>query len=186
VSDRVSQTILLCEDRPQAALVRSYMDRCGLNTKAPVLLSLIASERAHGGNVNWVLREFPRQLQACRRRQARAKTLLIVVLDADNRSVDQRYADLDKALETAEFGSIDFSDPTVVLVPKRHIEPWIRAATAADANETDDYKFPQPTREKIREAAQRIHDWTHDDPVPDEDSCLPSLRRSFPEWRKIG
>lgn len=170
----------------QATFVRSYMRRCRLSTNEPWLISRIASELARGGNVNLVLREFPRQLNASRRRQARAKTLLIVVIDADDRSVDERYGDLNKALKGADLELIGSLDPTVVLIPRRHIETWIRAATHPDANETDDYKFPSPTKEEeVREAAHRIHGWAHDDPRPDE-SCLPSLERAFPEWRKIG
>jgi hypothetical protein len=185
VSDRVSQTILLCEDRLQASLVRSYTERCGLNTKEPCFLPIIASERVRGGNVAWVLREFPRQLDACRKRQTRANTLLILVADANGRGVDERYHDLDRALAGAELGPIVSSDPLVVLIPKRHIETWIRATTRKPTNETDDYKSDEVGRAEVRGAAQIIHGWAHDSPSPDDD-CIPSLRKAFPEWRKIG
>ncbi len=185
MSERVSQIVLLCEDRLQASLVRAYMRRCGLQTKEPLLMPLVASERASGGNVNWVLREFPRQFRACRQRHTHARTLLIVVVDADEGSVDQRHSDLNSALEGARMTPTNPSDPIVILVPKRHIETWIRAANGSDANETDNYKFPPPGQEQVRGAAQRIQGWARDNPAPDE-NLLPSLKRSLPEWRKIG
>ena len=110
--------ILLCEDRLQASLVRQYIERCELNTKKPCLRRIIASEMVHGGNVAWVLREFPRQLDACRKRQTRAKTLLIVVADADRFRVDERHGDLNRALKGAELEAIAESDPQVILIPQ--------------------------------------------------------------------
>jgi hypothetical protein len=181
----VSQTVLLCEDRPQASLVRSYMHCCGLNTNEPWFISRIASELAQGGNVRWVLREFPRQLQACRQRHARARTLMIVMVDANSASVDERHRELNSALEGAGFTPMDSSDPTAILIPKRHIETWIRAASGDAVNEADDYKYPSLTREGVRQAAQRIHGWAHDNPAAD-DRCVSSLKMAFPEWRKIG
>ncbi len=181
----MSQAILLCEDRPQASLVRLYMERCGLSTKAPSLLQIIASERVHGGNVVWVLREFPRQLDACRKRHTRAKTLLILVADADDLGVDGRQRDLSRALQGANVEPMASSDPAVVLIPKRHVETWIRATTGQPTNETDDYKPDEPGKAEIRAAAQVIHGWVHDNPKPDE-NCIASLRNAFPEWRKIG
>jgi hypothetical protein len=185
VSERVSQTILLCEDRVQASLVRLYIGCCGLNTNEPCLHPIIASEQVRGGNVGWVLREFPRQLEACRKRQTRAKTLLIVVADADSLGVDERYRDLTRALQGAGLEAIAPSDPIVVLIPKRHVETWIHTTTGQPTNETDDYKSDQPSKADLRVAAHIIHGWAHDIPEPDE-NCVPSLRIALPEWRNIG
>jgi hypothetical protein len=91
VSDRVSETILLCEDDPQEQMVRQYLKRCGARTQEPSLRVRNASNEVHGGNVGWVLREFPYELKVCRKRHAtNAKTQLIVVIDADEKSVAER------------------------------------------------------------------------------------------------
>jgi hypothetical protein len=185
MSDRVSQTILLCEDRPQASLVRAYMDRCDLNTKEPFLLPIIASERISGGGVAWVLRELPRQLDACRKRKLRANSLLVVVADADDFSVDERYRQLNNALRADRSKELDDSDPVVVLIPKRHIETWIRFGIGQPTNETDDYKFEGLGRTETREAAKSIYGWAHNNPKPNE-GVIPSLRAALPGWSKIG
>jgi hypothetical protein len=57
------------------------MKECGLSTDPPYLIVHNASREVHGGNVTWVIREFPKQLHACRQRHAaHANTRLIVVL----------------------------------------------------------------------------------------------------------
>lgn len=178
---RMSQVILLCEDDPQERLVRCYLEQCGFNTAAPYLRPINASRMVHGGNVQWVLREFPNQLQAWRKRHAAfANTLLIVVADADEFAVKDRERQF---WEVPMESNTD--DPLVILIPRRHVETWIRSALGDAVNETDGYKTPKPRKSEIRLAAQRIHAWCHsqEEPVP---GCVQSLRAALPLWRRIG
>jgi hypothetical protein len=180
VSNRVSETILLCEDDCHERLVRRYLEKCGLRTQPPSLIVKNASRVVHGGNVGWVLAEFAKELEACRRRhQTHASTLLIVVIDADDHSVVEREAHLNSKRQT------DGADPLVVLIPKRHIETWIRSALGEAVNENDSYKIPEPTKAEFRAAANQIHGWARGNPAPAV-TCVDSLRRSLPNWRRIG
>lgn len=181
MSDRVSRTILLCEDDPHAQLVRAYMERCGLQTREPYFHPRTASREVHGGNVNWVIREYPKELHACRQRHVtHANTLLIVVIDADDLEVVDRRNQL-KANPPASA-----IDPVVILIPKRHIETWIRFALGDRVSELEDCKKNrEPSKSEVREAAKLIHDWARGNPAPDH-TCLPSLRDALPDWRTIG
>ena len=155
------------------------LKKCGLDTVPPSFLPRNASREVQGGNVGWVLREFPRELEACRRRQAaHANTLLIVVVDADDFTVEERRGHLNPA------NGLSAADPLVILIPKRHVETWIRAALNQDVNETDGYKNPTPEKSEIRAAANQIHRWARGNPMPGP-TCTDSLRVSLPEWRKI-
>lgn len=51
------------------------------------------------------------------------------------------------------------TDPIVVLIPKRHIETWIRAALGEAVNENDGYKKPEPKKHEVRSAANEIYGW---------------------------
>lgn len=156
--------------------MRSYLKKCGLNTEPPGLIPRNASREVHGGNVGWVLREFPKELEACRRRHVtHASTLLIIVVDADDYTVAERRGHLNQE---------NPDDPTVVLIPKRHIETWILAALGHTVNESDSYKKQEPKRSEIRVAANQIHGWARDNPKAGP-TCVDSLRVSLPGWRKI-
>ena len=180
MSDRVSQTILLCEDDPQERLVRQYVRKCGLNSDPPIFLVRNSSRATRQGGVTWVLKQFSTELQACRARNAsRAKTLLIVVADADEFTVDERRRQL------AEREAIGGDDPLVILIPRRNIETWIRVAQGNPTNETTDYKGPALNKAEIRAAAYKIWDWARDNPSPG-DIGVPSLNASLPNWRRIG
>ena len=157
-----------------------YLKECGLNTEPPMFFPRNASRLVHVENVGWVLREFPQELVACRQRhKANANTLLIVVVDADDYTVEQRRNELHQN------NQMSGADPVVILIPKRHIETWIRAALGQMVNENDNYKKPEPKKKEVRQAAGQIHGWVRDNPIPGP-TCTESLKVSFPEWRKIG
>ena len=178
MSDRFSEIILLCEDDGHAMLVKWYLKECGLKTASPNLRVRTASRVVHGGNITWVLEEFPKELPACRNRNLRARTLLIVVIDSDNHEVEDRRGHLRADPPVSD------ADQVVVLIPKRHVETWIRAALGQTVDEIEDCKRPTLDRSEIRMAAKQIYDWARDNPMPGP-TCVPSLHAAFPEWRKI-
>src|SRR5947207_2438623 len=90
MSDRVSQTILLCEDGVQERLTKAYLKGRGLPSQSPEVRSIVASREGGGSADAWVLTRFPTELDACRKRSKKAKTLLIALLDADNHTVENR------------------------------------------------------------------------------------------------
>jgi hypothetical protein len=187
MSKRVSQTILLCEDAAQERLTKAYMQRCRLPTGPPDVISLVASRMMHGGNDHWVLTQFPKQLHACRQRKKRSKTLLIVLLDADEKhTVEGRRRQLLATVTAAGYEDFGSEEPAVLLFPKRNIETWIPALLEQTVNEEDDYKTrDKSTKEDFRKAAETLYQWSRLNAVPGS-TCVSSLLTSLPEWRKIG
>ncbi len=184
MSSRVSRYILLCEDRSQKRLVEHYFNRCGINKR--IVSFVVASEKQHGGNVGWVLQEFPRELCACRQRAKKAQTLLIVVIDADDRTVDRRKNELVESVSSHESPAFTSDDPVAVLIPRRNIETWILALLGRTVNEDEDYgRHSQFSRNDFITAARNTYDWSRENASP-ESTCVPSLISAFPEWRKIG
>ena len=180
MTDRRSQTILLCEDEVHKRLVTAYMKQCGLPTKRPYLIPKVASDV--GGNDVWVIREFARELEACRKRHA--KTLLIVVLDADKHTVAERRSHLDGQLNPTQ--KIAPADPLALLIPRRQIETWIRALLGESVTEEQNCKaWKWPAEAHYRRAAETAYQWARPNATPGP-TCVDSLRQALPEWRKIG
>ncbi|MBI3467104.1 MAG: hypothetical protein HY000_29170 [Planctomycetes bacterium] len=186
MSERVSQTILLCEDELHERFTKAYLKRCGLPYQSPQIKALVASREQQGGNDSWVLNEFPRQLHACRQRQKRAKTLLIALIDADNHSVDDRRRQLLQRVESAGFEAFGADEPAAVLIPKRHIETWIRALLSESVSEEQDCKtWQKPTKDELHRAAETLFAWSRPNATPGP-TCVQSLKTALPEWKKIG
>ncbi len=187
MSDRVSQTIILCEDEEHERLTRAYLKRCDLTTRSPYVKPLVASREQQGGNDAWVLNRFPKELHACRQRQKhKAKTLLIVLIDADNYSVEDRRRQLFERAKSAGLEQCTENDPVALLIPKRHIETWIRALLGENVTEEQDCKkWHSPTRDEIRQAVEKLYEWSRLNAIPSS-TCCPSLAAALAEWRKIG
>jgi len=184
MSEVVSQFVLLCEDQMHERMVRAYMRICGYESLERRIVRLVASEMTSGGNSGWVLDEFPKQLNACRKRQA--KTLLIVLLDVDTFTVEDRRRQLNERLKASEFEPLRSDDPLSLLLPKRHVETWIRSLNGEEVSEEDDCKAHRaPDKKVVRDAARILYEWSRTTAVVG-DTCVPSLRESLAEWRKIG
>ena len=180
MSSRVSQVVLLCEDDLQARLVRAFMKLLGLNAQ---VREIIASRMAYGGNVSWVLNRFPSELHACRQRHKLVRTLLIVMIDADDFSTEERRRALSNKCVAAEYSPLIENDPLAILIPKRHVETWICNLLGIAVEETQDCKSIASTKkEDIRRAAQTLEAWVTN-VLPE--SCVPSLKQSVPELRRI-
>lgn len=184
MSDRVSRMVLLCEDDLQERLTKAYLKRCGLSSLPPEVVSRVASREQQGGNYAWVLAQFPKELHACRQR--RAKTLLIVLIDADDLSVEERRRQLLEKVRSAGLDQFGPDEPAVLLIPKRHIETWVRALQSETVTEDGNYKtWEKATKEILRSAADTLYDWARPNATPGP-SCVPSLKEALPLWRRIG
>ena len=157
-------------------LVSSYMRICGIDERERRIVN--TTDSGHKG-IGAVLDKFSEELNACRSRQKRARTLLIVIADADNYSVEARKGHL------SDRSSFNDNDPLVLLIPKKHIETWVCSATGRSVAEADDCKSLKLKKGDFREAARKIHDWAHNDSSVDS-TCVDSLRMALPEWRRIG
>ena len=181
--DRIANKIILAEDPEQQNLVRRYLERCG--HKAPFRLVALPPKASGGSGEKYVRDQYPTQVRACRSSLGRkAAALLIVIVDADAETTARRATQLAVALrDTGQERRTD-DEPIVVLIPKRHVETWIRALLDDVVNEHNDYKSPQPTGKEIRKATETLYAWTRRNAVARPD-FPPSLRASKTEWRKV-
>jgi hypothetical protein len=156
-----------------------------LDAAARSMRTRIASEEASGGNVKWVLRMFPQEVLACRQRTKKAKTLLIVVADADDNTVEARRRQCNDALSVAGYPLLQQSEPVALLIPRRHIETWIRCLLGEEVSEVENCKPHRPfTSQQMRTAAKTLYEWSRPNAQLGS-TCVPSLTAALPEWRKL-
>jgi len=88
-----------------------------------------------------------------------------------------------RALDDADLTPRELGEPILELVPKRNVETWIRCLNGIVADEERDYKS-EVSSGSIKSAAEKMFEWTRPHrSVPDV--CVPSLRESLPEFRRI-
>jgi len=186
MSNRVSKAVLLCEDQEHQRLVFAFLKRCGIKNPGRIVRARVASLMRAGGNIGWVLDELPKELRAFRNRQSKANSLLIVVADADDCSVQDRRAQLNERVRQAKLEPLRTGESVALLIPKRNVETWIRYLLAEEVTETDDYKSSKPIgKDEFRKAADRLYDLSRPNAARDP-KCPPALGEALPAWCMIG
>ncbi len=181
MSDRIANIFILVEDVAQQNLVRRYLEACGHNLRG---LRLLPLPNGKGSGEKRVRDDYARQVAACRSSLGRkTKALLVVMIDADTGAVAQRYGQLAQQLKNAGAAPRRADEPIAVLVPKRHVETWIRALLGKAVDEVNDFTSPAPEPDEIHSAARSLHQMTRPNAVPP--SGPPSLVASIQEWQRV-
>ncbi len=177
-----SMVTVLLEDDHQQMLVYRYLKRCGLGHA----MRIQCSPSGSGSAEQWVRKRFIEEVIAYRGRQARAKTALIVVIDADSHTVRDRWRQLDQVLTDGGKPVIDQGEQIARLVPKRNIETWVLCLLNVQAvNEETDYKRTRDDwNELIPPAADALFEWTRPN-AELRNYCVASLQSGVRELGRL-
>jgi len=139
MSNKSSQIIILCEDTQQEVFVRRFLKKAkNIDGK---MLRVVKNPSGKGSGEQFVRKEFPAQLTALRTR--RAKTDLIVVIDADLSEVALIKQKLETACSQSNIEQRNASDRVSFIIPKRNIETWIQFLDGSETNEILVYQKSQ-------------------------------------------
>lgn len=135
MSNQSSQIIILCEDTQQECFVRRFLFKTsGIEGKK---LRVVKNPSGKGSREQFVRKEFPNQLIALRKRQA--KTDLIVVIDADISNVSSIKSKLNSACLNLNIPQRNERERVAFIIPKRNIETWINYLDGKITNEESAY-----------------------------------------------
>ncbi len=126
---KASQIIVLCEDKVHEVLVKRFLKK-GWGVK-PRTIRVPPYPNGKGSGKKHVVDSISLEAEALRRRHA--STILLVIQDADELSVDQVKSNLDAKLLHPR----DNTEPIAYIIPKWHIETWIAYLHGEDVNEAD-------------------------------------------------
>lgn len=143
---------VLGEDAAHRSFIRAWLTAGGVSHHR---FHLVDPPAGQSGGSHFVLTKCKETVRDARdRNQTRAKTRVIIAIDGDNGTVEDRLLEIRHAVESV--GENDYLSLVCVLVPKRHIETWVHALGPAtpQVNEQDDYKHK--TTEEVKAAARRL------------------------------
>ncbi len=137
VSTEGVQVVILCEDQQQECFIRRFLmlrnyPMRGLYFKKPPL--------GRGSAEQFVREKFPRELTAYRSRSSRCAICLIVCIDADNLSVEERINSLMKACTDGGVSLRRNGERVCFVVPRRNIETWLACLRGEPVDEQKTYR----------------------------------------------
>lgn len=142
------RTIVLCEDNEHGTFGRILLEELGAK-RARVK----RSPQHRGGGFPWVRAQYP--IEVREQRRLGEKKVLLVMIDADTRTLDEEHRYLAEALAAASVEARTGGEAIALLIPKRAIETWIAALDGIDVNETDSYPRAPVTRDYVRRFIER-------------------------------
>jgi hypothetical protein len=176
-----SMVIVLTEDETHQRFVRHYLYQVGYSIH-DIRFEALPSGRGCGEQ--WVRQRYAGAVRACRERTPKAKTALVVVIDADTADVNQRSNQFHQALRQEGLGPRTASELIAHLIPKRNIETWVLCLHGTPVDETTDYRAERDIDQKIQVAAVTLHKWTRPNATLPA-YCTASLRAAIPEIKRI-
>jgi hypothetical protein len=181
MSTRYATVIIVAEDERSANLLRRYVERAlGVTNRR---VRQLISPSAQGDAKQWVIARYPIEIRAVRR--GLANLGLVIHLDADVDSVQDRLNELATALAS------DGQDPRApdervsFAIPRRHTETWLAVLTGIQVNENLDCKrsrIPPDPEKRVKAAAEQLYSLTRLNAQP---APLPSLVAAITELRRL-
>ena len=177
-----SLVIALVEDEHHKMLIYRYLIECGWERHA---IRAHQSPSGRGSAESWVLKRFVAEIAVYRNRSRRAETALIVIIDADTHTVQDRFNQLDQALRASGNQTVNQGERIARLVPKRNIETWILCLNEHAVDEETDYTETRSNwNELIAQGAETLCQWTRSTTEP-PNHCVNSLRTGVRELRRL-
>lgn len=176
-----SQVIVLAEDARHQRFVRHFLYRKGFSTHEIRLEPLPSGK---GCGEQWVRERYPTAVQAYRERSARAKTALVVVIDADTDPVDRRNRQLREALTKLEQSDRADNEAIAHFIPKRSIETWVLFLDSRPVDEDTDYSRDPDVDQLIKGGAVAFFGMSRVNAAP-LPNCVASLLAAIPEARRL-
>jgi len=133
---KASRITILCEDKLQDVFVSRFLKKCGVKQRSCVVVPYPAGGK--GSAEQHVRQRYAKELKALRSRAA--STILIVVIDADTKTVQTRHEELNSEATSAGLAVRQDGEQIVHAIPKRHVETWLAYLDGGNVNESDEYK----------------------------------------------
>lgn len=124
---KASQIIVLCEDKAHEVFVKRFLKK-GWGVK-PRAIRVPPYPNGQGSGKRYVTNNISLEVEALRKRHA--STILLVIQDADELTVEQVKSNLEAKILPHR----DDNEPIAYIIPKWHIQTWIAYLNGEDVDE---------------------------------------------------
>lgn len=133
------QVVVLCEDRAHFHFIREFLELCGWDRRK--IIERMASS-GEGSAEAWVRKKYATEIKAHRAARNYRNIALVVMIDADLRSIQHRIAQLEQSAEIQQLDQQPRtkSEKIAIFVPRWNIETWFCYLDGGKCSETHDYK----------------------------------------------
>lgn len=191
--DDLPEVTILCEDIDQERFIRQYLICRGLDDRKIKDFGNPKGRVIENNNA-LIVKHYPDIIKSYRKRKYR-NIAVVVMIDADEDSLDDRMRSLNIALDEAA-GNLNKdtrlpNEKVAIFVPARNIETWFyyinNNMEGQECNENTDYKDKKMSAEERIELAKRSAKKLATEICPQgvDRITLPSLRYACTELQRL-
>jgi hypothetical protein len=173
------QVVIVCEDRQHEAFARRFLARAGKQFRVQ---RVERSPKGRGTGEQYVRERFAKELAGYRARRHKGVEgqAVVVLVDADVRSVAERIEQLETGGSDVHAARRRAGERVAIFVPARNIETWLAYLDGQTVNEQDDY--PRLKRERnCQRHVDRLYDMCQRKAL--RDPAPPSLQAACVEYQ---
>ncbi len=176
-----TKIVVLCEDKRHANFARYFFEH---GMKIPSgRIKYQTAPPGMGAADQWVRENYPHFVQDFRSKSFQKTRGLVVIIDADEKTIRERLEQLEIELKNSEQDKRQDSERIAVFIPKWNIETWICYLLEYDVNENRSFKQDAPTNPK--EYRSLVAALGQKNPYHLRDGVPRSLREACGELKRI-
>lgn len=133
--NRRIKMVVLCEDKQQEVFARHFLKKRGFTGNIRYIVCPGGSQSGE----QFVKLRYPLEVKEYRKQANYLSVGLVVLIDADKKTIQERLQQLDDALIANEQPLRQPDERIAIFVPKRNIETWIHYLQGENVDEEQEY-----------------------------------------------
>ena len=138
--------VVLCEDKQQEVFARYFLKKRGFTGN----IRFFPCPGGSQSGEQFVRSRYPLEVKEYRKQANHLSVGLVVLIDADTKTIQERLQQLDDALRENSQPLRQQNEKIAIFVPKRNIETWIHYLQGENVDENTEKPYPKfPNNESI-------------------------------------
>ena len=179
MSQRRVQIVILCEDRQQEVFARYFLKKRGFTG---LFRTNICPPGTQSGE-QYVRSQYPVEVKAYRQNRNRVSIALVVLIDADRGTLQDRLNQLASILDEDAQENRRSHEAIAIFIPKRNIETWIHYLQGETVNEEDAYAKFEKNEAVCKTSVENLADRCYSQSLPED--APRSLKTACAELQRL-
>ncbi|MBK1989713.1 hypothetical protein A0J48_019610 [Sphaerospermopsis aphanizomenoides BCCUSP55] len=178
MSQKRVQIVILCEDKQQEVFAIHFLQKRGFIIDRNIRTEICPK----GAGEQFVREKYAKEVVEYRRQKNKRAGMLIVLIDADKKTIEERLQQLNDTLKENSQSLRQANEAIAVFIPKRNIETWINYLQGNNVDEETEYpklKKQSECKPNVEQLVNQCYQGTLDNNAP------PSLKAACGELQRI-
>ncbi|MEH2448451.1 MAG: hypothetical protein V7K18_22555 [Nostoc sp.] len=172
------QIVILCEDKQQEVFARHFLKKRGFILDRNLRIEICPK----GAGEQFVRKRYPAEVKAYRSKNY-LSGILVVLIDADKKTMEERLNQLDEALSENSQLVRQPKEAIAIFIPKRNIKTWIHYLQDETVDQETEYSKlnnESGCKPYVENLVDQCYQGLNDNAPPSLEAACEELQRILP------